>query len=297
VSGRWVATAPAGAARPRQPRRRLPYLGPPSYGTTPRWGFPALAWRWPTAVPGTGPVGERPVTVDRVRVVGGHAIAMMWTVGALTLLAAGGEVWRYALLLNSREGALSSRLVATSDAVVTVAAVLALAFAVLGAVVVLWWLVLARHAAAEAAEQRLARPDWQVLVYLRVPGVNLAMAGVVLAELEHQVMRRPVLRRPRPTRATTIWWTAWVVSGLLFGLTVLWRFRDGVQAQADGVLLTTATDLAATVLAVLTALTIRRLSTLLSPINPQRVRYLRVIKVRGAPEPELRQVRTVPSKR
>ncbi|HEX2131903.1 MAG TPA: DUF4328 domain-containing protein [Actinophytocola sp.] len=293
---RWVASVPGGVRR-RPPRRRLPYLGPPSYRGTPRWGFPALAWRWPTTVPGTGPAGAEPVTVDRVRTVGGHAAAMMWTVAALTLLAAGGEVWRYVLLVRSRQGALSDRLVGTSDAVVTVAAVLALAFAVLTAVVTVWWLVLARRAAADAAGQGLPRPTWQVLLYLAIPGVNLAMAGVILAELEHQVMHRPPGRRPRPTRATTVWWAAWVLSGLLFATTVAWRFRDGVQAQADGVLLTAATDLAAVAVAVLTALTIRRLSTLLAPIDPQRVRHLRVIRVIGAPAPELRRVRTTPSRR
>lgn len=293
---RWVATVPGGVRR-RRPRRRLPYLGPPSYGSTPRWGFPPLAWRWPTAVPGTSSEAGRPVTVDRVRIVAGNAAAMMWAVGVLALLAAAGEVWRYALLWRSQDGALSERLVATSDAVVTVAAVLALAFAVLAIVVVVWWLILTRRVAADAAEQDLPRPDWQVLLYLLIPGVNLAMAGVVLAELEHQVLRRPPGTRPSPTRATKAWWAAWVVGGLLFGATVAWRFRDGVQAQADGIVLTALTDLAAAVVAVLTALTIRRLSTLLSPIDPERVRFMRVIRVTGAPEPELRRARTMPSRR
>lgn len=296
MAGRWVASVPGGA-RSRSARRRLPYLGPPSYGSTPRWGFPALAWRWPTTVPGTSSDGGQPVTVDRVRIVAGHAAAMMWAVAALAALAAGGEVWRYLLLLRSRDGALSARLVGTSDAVVTVAAVLALAFAVLAVVVAVWWLLLARRAAAEVAEQELSRRDWHVLAYLLVPGVNLAMAGVLLAELEHQVMRRPAYERPRPSRATTVWWAVWVVAGLIFGATVAWRFLDGVQAQADGIILAALTDLAAVAVAVLTALTIRRLSTLLAPIDLRRVRQLRVVKVTGAPEPELRRTRTVPSTR
>jgi Domain of unknown function (DUF4328) len=292
---RWVATSPFRTAR--QPRRRLPYLGPPSYRDNPRWGFPPLAWRWPTAVPGTISGDGAPVTVERVRAVGGHATAMMLALAGLSLTAAAGEVWRYVLLLRSRDGALSDTVVATSDAVVTIGAVLALAFALLAAAVTVWWLQLARRAAAEAAEQTPSRRDWQVLVYLLVPGVNLAMAGVFLTELEHQVLRRPADQRPRPTRATTIWWVAWAVSGLLFATTVVWRFRSGVQAQADGVVLSALTDLAAATVAILTALTVRRLSTLLAPLDPGKLRRLRVLRVRGAPDPELRPVRSAYSRR
>jgi hypothetical protein len=212
----------------------------------------------------------------------------MWAVAALSVLAAAGEIWRYVLLLQSREGALSDRAVGTSDAVVTVPAVLALAFAALGGVVVIWWLHLARHAAAEAADQTPHRRDWQVLAYLLFPGVNLAMAGVILAELEHHVLHRPPDHRPTPTRATLIWWSVWVASGLLFTLTIIWHFRNGVQAQADGVILSALTDLTAATVAVLTALTVRRLSTLMAPVDPARLRQLRVLSVKDAPAPELR---------
>jgi len=97
--------------------------------------------------------------------------------------------------------------------------------------------------------------------------------------------------------ATKIWWAAWVVGGLLFAATLASRFRGGVQAAADGVVLTALTDVAAAVVAVLTALTVRRLSTLLSPIDPERVRFLRVVSVTGAPEPTLRATRSIPSRR
>jgi hypothetical protein len=292
---RWVASSPFRTAR--QPRRRLPYLGPPAYRANPRWGFPALAWRWPTAVPGTQSIDGAPVTVERVRAVGGHATAMMLALAGLSLMAAAGEIWRYVLLLQSRGGALSDTVVATSDAVVTIGAVLAVAFAALAASVTIWWLQLARHAAAEAAEQTPSRRDWQVVAYLLVPGVNLAMAGVLLTELEHQVLRRPADERPRPTRAAAIWWVAWVVSGLLFAATVVWRFRSGVQSQADGVVLSALTDLAAATVAVLTAITVRRLSTLLAPLDPRKLRRLRVLGVRDAPDPELRPARPAYSRR
>ncbi len=291
---RWVASVPQGVARPIRSRRKLPYLGPPKYGSTPRWGFPALAWRWPTTVPGTGKPGDQPITIDRVRAIAGHATAMLWTVAGIALLAGGGEIWRYVLLLQSRKGALSDRLVATSDAVVTVAAILALAFAVLTVVVTLWWLHLARRVAAESAGRTLARTDRQVLIYLLIPGLNLAMAGVILAELENDVVRGT---RPRPTRQLAIWWATWVAGGLLFTATVVWRFRDGVQARADGVVLSALTDLAAVAVAVLTALTVRRLTTLLAPIDPRRARFMRVLRVSNAPEPPLRTARAVPSRR
>jgi hypothetical protein len=281
----------------RRPRRRLPYLGPPAYRENPRWGFPPLAWRWPTAVPGTASSEGEPVTIDRVRSVGGHAASMMWALAGLALMAAGGEIWRYVLLLQSRGGALPDSVVAASDAVVTIGAVLALAFSMLAGAVTIWWVLLARHAAAESAGQATPRRDWQVLVYLLVPVLNLAMAGVILAELEHHVLRRPADEWPHPTRATKIWWTAWVVGGLLFAATVTWRFRAGVQAQADGVLLSALTDLAAATAAVLTALTVRRLSVLLAPVDPKKLRQLRVVRVTGAPDPELRTTRLAHSRR
>jgi hypothetical protein len=230
-------------------------------------------------VPGTAT--EQPVTVDRVRAVAGHASAMLWTLAALAILSTGGEVWRYVLLLRSRTGALPSSLVAASDAVVTIVAVLTLAFGIITVIVALWWLHLARHAAADLADQRPARPDWQVLVYMLVPGLNLAMAGVVLAELEHQVLRGPADQRPRPSKPVKIWWSAWAAAGLLFGFTIAWRFRDSVQAQADGVVISALTDLAAAAVAVLSALMIRRLATLLAPIDPTTVRFMRVLRVEG----------------
>ncbi len=222
---------------------------------------------------------------------------MMWALACLALLTAGGEIWRYVLLLKSRTGALSSRLVGTSDAVVSIAGILTLAFTVLAAMIALWWLHLARHAAADLADQQVSRPDWQVVLYLLIPGVNLAMAGVILTELEHQVLRHPATDRPRPSKQLAIWWAVWVAAGLLFAVTIAWRFRDSVQAHADSVLLSAATDLSAAAVAVLTAVLIRRLSTLLAPIDPTSVRYLRVIRVEGAPEPPLRASRTLSSRR
>jgi hypothetical protein len=285
---RWVAASPPGAteAGPAEPAR---YDGPPSYPIPPRWGFPPLVWRWPSSVPGTP--SAKPSPVDRVRFLAKHATALLWLLAGLALIAAGGEIWRYVLLLYSRYGALTVDLVALSDALVTAGSVLAVVVAVLAGVTSAWWLYMARDAAVQVSGHDHSRTDWEVLAGLLVPGVNLAMAGSIVAELEHVVLRRPVRTRPRPSKLVLAWWIAWAVGGLLFAATMLWRLRDGVQAQADGVLLSAMTDLSAAAVAVLTAVVVRRLTTLLAPIDPASVRMLRVIGVRGAPEPPLRASR------
>lgn len=304
----WVATPPP-AGPPTHPaltarsqtrsqpgramfRRRVPYTGPPSYAAPPRWGFPPLAWRWPSPLPETL-TGRGPATssVERVRIFAGHTATMLWGVATAAAIAAGGEVWRYFLLLQSRHGALSKTVVAVSDALVTTGAVLTIGMAVLALIPVLWWLFLIRGVAADLVGQAPPRTDWQVVAGLAIPGVNLVVPGAVLAEVEHTVLRRPQDARPRPSVLLRCWWAAWVVSGLLFAVTIVWRFRDGVQAQADGVLLHAAADLAAVTVAGLTAAVVRRLSTLLAPIDPASIRFQRVVRVEGAPEPPLRSVR------
>jgi hypothetical protein len=282
---RWVATPPPGAVRYAQPRR-LRYLGPPSYASPPRWGFPPLAWRWPTSVPGTPT--RSPVNIDRVRVTGGYASTLLLVLAAITLFASGAEIWRYVLLVRSKTGALPRTTVSTSDALVVAGAVFALTVSIFAALLTLWWLSLARRMAAELAGHEPARPDWQVLVGVLIPGVNLVLPGSVLAELEHAVARRPLEQRPRPSRLVLSWWLTWVLSGLLCAATLLLRLRADVQAQANGVLWTAATYVVATAVAILTARVIRRMSVLLAPIDPKSVRLLRVIKVEGAPDPPLR---------
>jgi hypothetical protein len=282
----WVATPPPGAY-PSPPRaRRMPYVGPPFYAVPPRWGFPALAWRWPTSVPGTGP--RTPANVDSVRVLARQTGIVLWLLVVMAVAAAAAEVWRYVLLMQSRTGALPRSTVNTSDALVVTTAVLTIGVGLLALWMGLWWLTQARRVAGELGGQEPARPNWQVLVSLVIPGVNLVVPGSVVAELEHAVLRRPVAERPRPSRLVLWWWAAWVLSGLLFTTTVLWRFRDGVQAQADGVLLNALTYLAVAAVAVLTALIVRGLSTLLAPIDLAKVRLMRVLRVNGAPPPPLR---------
>ncbi|TCP57155.1 uncharacterized protein DUF4328 [Tamaricihabitans halophyticus] len=211
----------------------------------------------------------------------------------LALFGAAAEIWRYILLVQSRGGALSNTTVIASDTTVLIAALLNIAIWVFVLVVGMTWLFAMRAAATEHAETKPARPTWQVVVGLLVPGVNLVLAGPIIAEIEHAALRRPATQRPRPSRMVYYWWAAWAASGLLAGITLLWRQRDGVQAMADGVWLTALTYLAAAALAVFTLVVIRRFTELLTPLSGRKVKQLRVIAVHGAPEPELRTERPV----
>ncbi|PRX47860.1 uncharacterized protein DUF4328 [Prauserella shujinwangii] len=282
---RWVATVPPGAGQRRRvaPER---YTGPPSYPVMPRWGFPHVVWRWPTAVPGTPSDG--PVPLLRLRMIARNTVTLLWTLAALTAVAAGGEVWRYVLLLRSRDTALSPGVVGASDAVVLAFSLLAFVLALFAGAAAVWWLFVARAAAAEEAGQEPPRPGWQVAVGTLVPVANLVLAGPIVAELEHAVLRRPAGERPRPSRLVLAWWSAWVANGVLLALTVAWRTRAGVQADADGVVLSALTDLAATALAALTAVVVQRFTRLLAPIDHELRRPPRVVRVDGAPAPARR---------
>ncbi|WP_290051483.1 DUF4328 domain-containing protein [Amycolatopsis solani] len=286
---RWVATPPPGA----WPRRRVVvperYLGPPSYPVPPRWGFPNLVWRRPTSVPGTASDEIRPI--DRVPVLSRSLIAVLFGFAALAVVAAGAEIWRYVLLMQGRDAALSRSVVAFSDGFVLTAGLLASILALLPAGLSLWWLLVARQAAADVSGDDPPRPVWQVLVGVLVPVANLPMALSVVGELEHAVLSRPRDVRPKPSRQVVVWWGAWILNWVLLGVSIVWRFRDDVQSMADSVVLVALTDLAAAALAVLTALVVRRFSALLAPLDARAVRSMRVLKVAGAPEPELRTAR------
>ncbi|MFC7618492.1 DUF4328 domain-containing protein [Actinokineospora soli] len=282
---RWVATPPPGAYPAPRPARRVRYPGPPAYRTPPRWGFPALAWRRPTSIPGLGDATPPP----RVRARATLAQTVLWTLALVALLAAVAEVVRYALLVRARTTALDRGTVVLSDTLVVTGATLSLIAGAGAVAATAWWLVAARRAGAEQAGYEPARPDWQLLPSLLVPGVNLVVAGAVVAELEHAALSRPADARPRPTRLVLWWWIAVAACGLLFAAAVAWRFRSGVQAQADGVLVTAASDLAAAVAAALTALVVGRLTGLLAPVDPASVPRLRVVRVSAEPDTARRE--------
>ncbi|MFI6100673.1 DUF4328 domain-containing protein [Lentzea sp. NPDC051213] len=291
----WVATPPPGAyPQPQRRSQRLTYGGPPNYPVTPRWGFPLLAWRWPTAVPGTV---EQADSVDGVRRLGKTAQNALWLLGFVALWAAFSEVWRYVLLALSRYGALSANVLSASDAMVVSASALTITGCLLSLILTLLWVRRARNVAATLVGYGPSRSDRAAVVGLIVPGMNLVVPGSVLAELEHAVARRPSGERPVPSKLLRWWWGFWAASGLLFVIQILWSFRDSTQAFADGILLHAFADLVLVGVAVTSALIVRRITTLLLPVEAASVRLMRVVEVRDAPEPPLRSVRASGSPR
>jgi hypothetical protein len=216
-----------------------------------------------------------------MRALASITVPLLALTAALALLTAGAEGWRYALLLASRTDAVPAGPLRASDALVVSGGVVSLLASALAGAVTLGWLTHAAAAAAEAAGVRPARPTWQLLAGVLVPGINLVLPGAVLAELEHAALGRDPNRRPRPSRLIRWWWVSWATGLVLTGITLGWSLRSGVQARADGVLLHGATDLVAAVVATTTVLVVRRLTRLLSPVQPGSVRRMVVVRVPG----------------
>lgn len=279
---RWVAEPPP-SAQPAAPLARIsvPYTGAPRYRSMPRWGFTPGPWAGDAAEP--EPAGKDPLLASRALVA--TAVPLLWATAAVALIAAGAELWRYVLLLLSRDGALGAGTVAASDALVTAAGTIAPVLAVMAGVLIVVWTVRASQAAADDAEVRTARSGRAVVLGWLIPGINLVVAGSVLAEIEHTALHRPPVQRPRPSRLLITWWALWAGGGLLAVVVLLWSLRTGVQARADGVLLHALLDLTASATAAATALLIVRLTRLLGPARAVR-RELLVRVSEPAAQPE-----------
>ncbi len=256
---------------------RSRYTGPPSYPTPPRWGFPQLSFAR------LGRRSPAPVAApaEQMRALAAAAVPLLGLTALLVLATAGAEAWRYALLLDSRTDAVPAGPLHTSDALVITGGVISLLAGALSGAVTVGWLVRACAAAARAAAVTPARPTWQLVAGVLLPGVNLLVPGAVLAELEHAALGRDPSRRPRPSRLVVGWWAVWATGLVLAGTTMLWNLRDEVQARADGVLLHVATDLVAGAVAITTIVVVRRLTRLLSPATPAGVRRMVVVRVPG----------------
>jgi hypothetical protein len=259
----WVAEPPPDPRAPLPVRPRFRYTGPPRYREMPRWGFPALPWQ--------GADQDEPLPpVERARGWAQVLVPLLWTLAAVALVAFAAEVLRYVLLVLSRDDALPGGLVSFSDAAVAFGGWASVAGVVGCGVLTILWCLRIREAAAERSGTVPARSAVAVVVGWMVPGLNLAVPGGVLAEIEHQGLDRPLGTPPRPGRLLLWWWAAWGVSVLVGVVVLLWSFRTGVQALADGVLLHAALDLACAVTAVLTVRVVRYLSALVEPTRAVR---------------------------
>lgn len=243
------------------------YTGPPSYGTPPKWGFPTLGWR--RALP-LGSTGERGDAQVRMRAAAGLAVPALFLVFGVSLVSAGAEAWRYAILLDSRDSAVSDDALRLSDALVNTAGVVSMVASAVAIMLCALWLLRGYQAAADDAGVAPARPQWQLMVGMLVPGVNLVLVGILLTELEHAALSGAKTRRPRPSRLLLGWWALWIVSGVLATGTLLWGLRDDTQAEADTVFLHVLVGVAGAALATCTVYVIRRLTSVLSPLDVER---------------------------
>lgn len=292
----WVATPPPGvSAGPRPTPRPAPYTGPPAYPAAPRWGLPRLAWRASSSVPGT--VRRPEATPAGLTRQAALTEILLWVLGLSSLVAAGGEIWRYTLLVLGRDEALSASVVSVSDTLLLVSALLAVVLGIVVLALTVRWLLLAAELAGKAAGYASGRPTWQLLLGVLLPVLNLFVAGSALAELEHAALGASATTRPRPSRLVLAWWAAWVVGELIAIGTLLLGLRSGLQARADDVLWHAATDLVAVAVAVLTVRVLRMITGLLAPSGAPAIAIGQLVAVRDAPEPELRPVRPAGSAR
>ncbi|MBF6350050.1 DUF4328 domain-containing protein [Nocardia flavorosea] len=238
---RWVARRPG----------RLDRSGPtaateqasaetPRYTEIPRWGL-----------------RDHPVPAERGEHPRPLSTLARWVYPALLAtavlfgLAAVAELGRYLILLRNRTRLIEPPLLWFSDALVNTAALFALIMALVAAAAALGWLIEVRRAAFAAAGRRDPRSPRTLALGCLIPVVNLIWPGVFLSEI---LAGRD---DPRPLQAVRIWWAVWVLGGLLSVAALFWRTADSLQAEADGVLFTALTDLAAAAVAVLTLWVVR----------------------------------------
>lgn len=275
VPMKWVAAPPGdgtAAVTPAPARGR--YTGPPRYLSPPNWGFPALPWQ-------RAEQDQQPSSAEYLVAQAGLLVPLLRGLAVLGVIAAGGEVWRYVLLLRSRNAALGAGEVSASDALVGAAAWITTVMTVGVGVLVLLWVLRAVKAAAERTGLRPSRSTWAVVLGWLLPPVNLTVPGSVLSEIEHAALDRDPRLRPDPSRLLVVWWALWASNVVVGVIAVAWLLRTGTQARADGVLQHMLLDLLAAATAVATAKVVRQLTALLGPTR--RVPLPRVVRVGAGP--------------
>ncbi|MGV9945683.1 DUF4328 domain-containing protein [Rhodococcus aetherivorans] len=229
---RWVARPPQARSGQDGPRPRRRPAGPaPRYHEVPRWGL---------ADP--RPAGE-PSTPSREETLADLAPTLLAGTAVVFGLAAVAEAVRYGLLLYNRTRLVDPLALAASDALVWATQLCGPAVALAAGVAATLRLIRVRRRLFAARGAADPRGRISLLLGCLVPGVNLAMPGVFLTEITGP-------DDPRLRRAVRTWWVLWALGGVLFVVNVLWRQRDTLQAQADGVLLAAVTAALAAAVAV-----------------------------------------------
>lgn len=239
---KWVARRPRSKS-PRARRPQQPQISrTPKYDEMPRWGLI-----------------DRPITTHlerepRLQRWAGAASGLLLLVVALLVLAAFAELFRYGILLYNRTRLVSQTTLVLSDALVLFAEVASVCIGIAAAVASVCWLVDRRRSIFDRAGVRDPRSARGIFVGSLVPVLSLAMPGVFLTEL---VDVRGRADQGRLRVLVRIWWAAWVANWALVLAATLWRFRDSLQAQANGVLFSAFVALIAAVVAVLTLVLMR----------------------------------------
>ncbi|WP_137722778.1 DUF4328 domain-containing protein [Prescottella subtropica] len=233
---RWVARSPYPPIGRSRPVARP--LGPtPRYTQTPRWGLL------------DPPPAEPDDRFTRTEVAADLAPTLLACTAIVFGLAAVAEAFRYGLLLFNRVRLVDPITLAVSDALVWATQLSAPLVAVAAAVAAACRLVVTRRDVLGARGLADPRSPRVLAAGVLVPIVNLVMPGVYLTEIAGD--RRTVV-------AVRLWWVAWVTNGVLVAAGLLWRGRNTLQAQADGVLLAAVTAAVAAATALLTLHVIRR---------------------------------------
>ncbi|MCJ0906947.1 DUF4328 domain-containing protein [Rhodococcus sp. ARC_M6] len=235
---RWIArtpNAPRGVGDPRPPRQNL---STPHYDAVPQWGL-------------TDVVDTTPAFQSRAERMADRLGSLLTIATVLYGLAVFAEIGRYAILVRNQTRLIPQVLLTVSDAAVYFTQLGGLLCAVLAAVAAVCWLLRQRREQYAREKRTDPRSRGEIILGCALPVLNLVMPAMYLLEL--------VRRDPRGVRLVKIWWGFWAFSGLLLVVNAYWRSRPGLQAMADGVLLSAFIALIAALTAALTLLVVRRI--------------------------------------
>ncbi|AWK75286.1 hypothetical protein CBI38_02030 [Rhodococcus oxybenzonivorans] len=233
---RWVARPPLRrgglAADPPAPSPT------PHYTDVPRWGL-------------QDHVDSSPGGRNWPEALADKAATFLIATAGLYALAVPAELGRYAVLVWNRTRLVDPTVLAVSDVAVFVTQAGGMLFALLSGISGVCWLLRIRRRTFARERRSDPRSAGELIVGCAVPGLNLVMPGVFLLEV--------VRRDPRAVTLVRAWWAMWVFGVVLLVFNWFWRSRPGLQAMADGVLLSAFTAMIAAATALLALLVLRRL--------------------------------------